>query len=599
MEKEKQFSQGMAWIISLFFVAISVLFWQGGCSCGNNGIIDAGVKEVIPEVKPNFTTRIRFITPLSGEIISGQISIEVEVLDDDGIEKVSFWANDKAIGTKYATTSTSTLASPRYAIDIATSFLPRGILSLTVRTEDKRRAKASKTIQIKTRERWIAAFGVGQVKQLIFRSDQHLYLRVYRSEEDLARVPRLGPNDKIGSSIMTANAIGSSSWIFKGIGQEFSPFALDKLGNMYLGSRISDKGVSKLIAVGSGDPKWSPEVPVAAKWSQDLKEWWVQGAPLPWQKTVWVHLIHPGQASTPAYSAIARFTADIGKEEKRYTGKPNEKIDIVRGPYLIPVAKSSVIFLSRKAGEIVGFDVRLLGSDGTLAWQKKYEGLRISVVHWDKAYRKLFIGVERRDKNGVIASSLICIDPVQRKEIWRSEFEKKWPSKLSSGANNIYVVRNIPGGSKELVAIQRKDGVILWKKDFTSHDIRGILAQPNDTCFIFNILLDSIGDPDRMEIERYNAKGEVTWRYTHQQFFPKYWHFSKEAGNILWLILRNINDPQEQLGNKLLSLDNKGKRRFIFYEEKRHFQFMYFLPKNSLFISSSDIRDARVHHLIP
>jgi hypothetical protein len=67
---------------------------------------------------------------------------------------------------------------------------------------------------------------------------------------------------------------------------------------------------------------------------------------------------------------------------------------------------------------------------------------------------------------------------------------------------------------------------------------------------------------------------------------------------MLWLLVRNIKDPQEQLGSKLLAFDEQGKRVYLFYDEKRIFQFMDFIAPDSLFVSSKDIRDVRIHHLL-
>jgi hypothetical protein len=573
-----------------------------GCNC--NAVIpqnDGGVPEDKgSDRRENQATQIRFITPHEGEIISGQIEIRAEIIDGDGIKSASFWANEKLIGTVYARTPNSSYAAPHYMVEVATSFLPRGILSLTVQAEDNYGEQASKTIQVRTRERWAATFGVGTIKQIQISSERHLYGNLYRSEEDLSRSPQPGVNDKVGSAIVTANAVGSASWMYLGIGEEFSPFLLDDEHNLFFGSRNQNSGESKLLMLGPGNPKWESNVIVKPQWEISIGQWLVDGRPLRWEQWISVHLSYPASGSDPAHSAIVRYTVGQGREVWRYQGDEHNKIQIMRGPYQLN--NGGLMFVARKADTQPqdGFFAVVLNRDGEKIWQQNYEQLHLSVAHWHEQNHRLYLGVERREQNEVAIAAMICIDPLKMSECWRSELSKNWMSHIAAGKSHICAIRHVPGGIKELIAIKGSDGEITWRQEYSQHRIAGIYAPDGDTCFVFAVSLDKSSDPEKMQIDRYDGDGKLQWRYEHNQFAPKSdeWFYRKDGNNMLWLLVRNIKDPQEQLGSKLLAFDEQGKRVYLFYDEKRIFQFMDFIAPDSLFVSSKDIRDVRIHHLL-
>lgn len=571
-----------------------------GCNCsGPTTSPDGGGIEAIPDDPPKIssTTQIRFISPQPNEIISGQITLEAEVIDADGMDTVTFWANDSSIGVATLTRD-STPQSPVYSIQVATSFLPRGVLNLTVRTRDRKGELAEKTIQVTTRERWIAAFGVGQIHQMYIRKDRHIYVRLYRSEDDMARVTNPGPLDKVGSAIVTVNAVGEASWGFLGPGEDFGSFVQDETGNMFFGARASDTGKSRLIAIGPGDTKWGPEIPIKPSWQVDLKDLIVQGTPIRWSRFLWVHAMSPARAGDPSSSTIIRYKSEDGTEEWRYAGPTGDSMEIIRGPYL--VGQGMMLFLSRRPGSSSGFRIELIDATGKSVWLQAYNNLQINVVHWDAKAGRLYLGTERREQSKVVASSLSVIDPVTKQEIWRKDFDTRWPQHLSLGNNLVFVSLHPEGNKKELVALQKQDGTETWKKTLERFRVVGIQGtEEDDACLVFADYLDTSDDPEMMVVERYSAQGNVNWRYENKQFTIKSWLFAPNAQNMLWVNTRGIADDGERLGSRLIALNNRGERLYLFMDEGRVFQFVEFFPKDSLFVTSRDVRDVRVHHLIP
>lgn len=401
------------WMVTLLATA-SMLLFHGACDCGGGeSPSDAGETIVVPEKKVSSKTQIRFISPLSNDIISGQITIEAEVIDSDGMERVTFYANDKVIG-QGSITKDSTRDKPRYAVQVATSFLPRGVLSLTVRTADLKGEKAEKTIQVITRERWVAAFGVGTVRQMFIRDDRHIYVRLFRSKDDLARVTNPGPRSKVGAALITSNAVGAASWMYLGAGEDFGEFVVDGKGNAFFGARGLENSQTRLVAIGPGDTKWGPEIPITPKWEVDLKELLVQGKPIRWAESLWVHLVKAAQGGSLTRHFLARFKADDGTEEWRYPSQNSENIEILRGPYLF--GKGMILLLTRKSGASKGFRAEVVDSSGKQVWSKEYPNVQLNVARWDAKGSKLYIGVEQRESSKVTASSLFCIDPAGKKE---------------------------------------------------------------------------------------------------------------------------------------------------------------------------------------
>lgn len=586
-----------AWGLILF-VALAVTVSHGACDCnGGSNTNDGGVvTETVPEKSVSSITQIRFISPVAKTIISGQITIEAEVIDGDGIDTVQFWANDKSIGVGTKTRD-STPDSPRYSVQVATSFLPRGILSLTVRTRDLKGDKAEKTIQVTTRERWVAAFGVGTVNQMHIRSDRHIYIRLYRSEDDMSRVLNPGPRDKVGSALVTSNAVGGASWMYLGPNEEFSPFVADETGNLFFGSRASETSKSRFLALGPGNVKWGPEVEIKPKWEVDLKEWIATGQPIRWSQWVWAVIQKPAQGGEPSASALVKMKADDGTEEFRYTGPQGEKMEILRGPYLVD--QGSMLLVTRKAGSNTGFRVELIDPAGKQIWLKAYNNQRLTVVSWDKEKVRLYMGVERREGAEVTASAVLAIDPVGQTEMWRKEFGSSWPQKISQGANNIFVHRDPKGATNEVLSMTKEKGEEVWKKVYDKHVIKGLQGLKDDAVLVFSDYLNEFDEPDQMWVERFSAKGEVNWRHDNKQFTVKSWMFVPQLKDTLYVIVRGITDDVERLGSKLLTLDSRGKRLYLFLDEGRIFQHMAFFPRDSVFLTSRDLRDARVHHIIP
>ncbi len=578
-------------------VALVLALSHGACNCnGDTNTNDGGATETVPEKTVSSQTQIRFISPEAKTIISGQITIEAEVIDADGMDTVQFWANDKAIGVGTKTRD-STNDSPRYSVQVATSFLPRGILSLTVRTRDLKGETAEKTIQVTTRERWVAAFGVGTVNQMHIRKDRHIYIRIYRSEDDMSRVLNPGPRDKVGSALVTSNAVGGASWMYLGPNEEFGPFVADETGNLFFGSRTSETGKSRFLALGPGNVKWGPEVEIKPKWEVDLKDWIAQGDPIRWSQWVWTVIQKPAQGGEPSASALVKMKAEDGAEEWRYTGPEGEKMEVLRGPYLVD--QGSMLIVTRKAGSSSGFRVELIDPAGKQIWLKAYNNQRLNVATWDKDKVRLFIGVEQREGTKVTASAVIAIDPVGQSEMWRKEFGSSWPQRISLGQDNIFVHRDPEGATNEVLSMTKEKGDEVWKKVYDRHKVSGLQGIEGDTCFVFVDYLNDFDEPDQMFVERIGPKGDINWRYENKQFSAKRWMFVPQLNDTLYVIVRGITDESERLGSKLLALDSRGKRLYLFLDEGRVFQYMAFFPRDSIFITSRDLRDARVHHLIP
>jgi outer membrane protein assembly factor BamB len=588
-----------AWFRAVFVSLVAFLclglLSQGGCSCDPPVSTDAGPNETVPETSGPSPTQIRFIQPVAKEIISGQITIEVEVIDGDGVKEVEFWINGKMYRTETGTASTSTKDSPRYSVQVATSFLPRGVMNLQVKTLDKRGDKAEKTIQVQTRERWVAAFGVGHIEQLMIRKDKHIYLRVYRTEGDISRVQNPGPYDQVGSILITANAIGSASWLYRGLGEEFSPMVIDEKNWTYFGSRVTDTGKNRLIALGPGDVKWLPEVPITPKWETDLGDWGVKSAPLVQGEAIWLHLEKPAQGANPAVSVLAKFDRRTGKEVWRYAG--TEAFQISRGPFLLD--GGVLYFIRRKAGNTgPGFTVDMVDIDGQQVWSKEYADWRLTVTKQDPRTARMYIGVEKRNGTELDSSALLCVDPKGKKECWNRATAKRWFSHLELGDSYLFAVQNPPGSTKEVTAIQLSDGKEVWLKQYDKYTISGIAPIAGDTVYVFAVLLDDFQDPVTMHVDRLDKQKNINWRYENKLYYPIKWRISNDAQQTLWLIVRNIDDSREQLGTKMLALDNKSKRLYLFFEEARKNQFVLHPEPGLLYLTSTDTRDARIHNLI-
>lgn len=576
------------------FLVFFSLAAQEGCTCANNGGgKDGGVPESTTKT-PN-PTSIRFVTPQSNEIVSGQIAIEVEVIDKDGIDEVEFHINGKLYRTLDATSRGSTKESPRYSVEVATSFLNRGVINLLVKTVDKKGERLEKAIQVKSRERWVGAFGAGQIRQLEYRSNQQIYLSIHRSEEDLARVENPGPNVRVGSAILTSHVGGVRSWDYREFDHEFGPFSLDSKGRMFLSSRNIENGSSWLVMVGPGELKWSFEVPIKPVWRVPLGEWAAKSKPFPVGDSVWIHLEKPAKASEPSVSAWVQFDTSSGKELKRYTGQA--PFQVLRGPYALQ--SGSFAFVTRKAGKIgTGFEVLILDAQGTPAWQKTYADWRFTESYFEPKKSRLILGVEKRQEQKVTAASVWLLDCSTKKEVWKQSSGTSFSATIAANESFVFVVHNSTGTSKELISYSASDGSIVWKKTFPKHFIAGLKALPWNSLLVFTTALDDFQDPLYMQVESYGIKGQINWTYKNKNYSPQTWLMSKDGEQTLWMLVRNIEDPRKQLGTKLLTLDHNGKRIFLFAEESRSNQFLKHVKKDVLLLTSSDARDIRIHNLI-
>lgn len=582
------------WCVCLGLFGFAVT--QEGCSCDNNPTpTDAGPTDTGPTTKGPFPTQIRFVTPVDKSVISGQITIEVEVIDGDGIEEVQFLVNGKNYLVETTRVKDSPADKPRYAVQLATGFQPRGVLNLGVQTLDKRGDKETKAISVTTRERWVAAFGVGQVRQFQVRDDGHLYLRLYRSEENIAQLTNPGPYDKVGSAIVTSSAVGTASWLYRGPGEEFSNFVLDKEGNLFMGSRLSDTGKNRLMAIGKGDPTWTSSIPINPAWETPLGDWSVKGQPGLAGTALIVHLEKPASGPTPVQSVLASFDSGSGKELWRFDG--GGAISIIRGPYILSNG-TVLIFHRSNAKDAKGFTAEVIAQDGSSAWKQEYVGMSLTVAAYDKASGKAAVGMEKRSGDDVSNAAVVLLDPIAQKLVWRNESGKNWPSQLSFGKDLLFAQRHKDGGNVEVVAIGMSDGKDAWAKEYVKFRIVGLQAIAGDAVYVFTLQLDDFSYATNMVIDRYSNKGDINWKYENKQYEPLNWLISADEQETLWLIVKNIDDSRELLGNKLLTLDKKGQRQYIFFEEARKNQFLFHQGESVLFLTSSDTRDARIHNLI-
>ena len=592
------------WVLTIIIMTFGAPIWLQGCSCGDKPVVtpDSGpVPEKVAE-GPKFPskTQIRFIKPIAQDTVSGQITIEAEVLDADGMKEVGFWINNKFITSAVNPKRSSPPNSPRYEAQIATHFLQRGVLSLTVRTEDQTGEFAEKTIQVKTRERWAVPFGAGKVKQMFVSNKRHVYARIYRTQEDLNSFEKLGPYDKVGSAILTASPVGGVSWVYLGFGESFSPFVMDDKGNMYFSSKNNQSGYARFISLGPGQSNWSSSVKAQPRWEKPIEKFRVRGTPVVEGKHVWILMEKDAVAGQPSTSAIACFQTEDGTELWQFAGEGSEKIEIMRGPY--SVGNGEVLIFTRPPGtteQIV--TARILAPDGKQVWKKKYTSLALTVVAHDPQSKAVYLGIQRWNKdNKVESSAVVYLDTKKRTETWRYELGKSWSDRLVIGKQNLFIRRRPKDGTYEFAAVTRDKGKFVWKMPFTRNREMEILPAKDDQFFIRGIQNNDEHEPGNMLVHKYDAKGKKLWEFSHNNFAPKNWLYIPLQQDMLWLIVRNLKDKSLQLGTRVLALDKAGKRQYIFGEEARHFEYFDFVAPDHLYVSSFDpLRDARIHNLLP
>ncbi len=583
---------------SVFWLGIVIVgSLQGGCSCDSSGAMDGGTrKEVIPERGGKFEAEIHFVTPKNREIVSGQIDLEVEVRDDDGIKEVAFWVNGLSLARTSRPLNGFPADRPHYRVQVETLFFPRGPITLKAEVTDLFGNKGSAVVQVITRERWAASFGVGHVRQFLVREDRHLYVRFYRSEEDMNNIVKRGPFDKVGSTIFTTNAVGTASWLFMGEGQDFGPFAMDAQHRLFFVSLHSDSGKSRLIALGPGEAGWSPHRKVIPLWTYSLGHWRSQEAPLLLRSGLWLHLRSLASAGKQSYSILAKYDANTGKERWRYCGEKEEKIDILASPYLLQDARS--LLFVRPHSFKNGFEIRMLSKDGKLLWRKKFPQLLLHEILRDARDQHFYISVERQEKAKRVATSILCLKPLDGSFCWKNETALSLASKMILGNKLLIASFLNPDGSEFIAGLQISNGKKLWQIPLPLHRVVGLQKAVDDSFFLFAEEIDEEFTPIRMRIERFDAHGRSLWKYLNDQYFPKRWVFSEKEQERLWVIVRNNQDKLERFGSRILALDRQGKRLFLFGQENRQFQQLVFLPSNALYVSSYLRENARVHQLI-
>ena len=553
---------------------------------------DGGTKEI---------TSLAFIRPKADSIISGQITIEVEVKHPEGVNFVEFLVNGAPLKQVDKPAATSTPDSPRYSAQVATTFLPRGVISLTARVNlrGKNPPKLEKTIQVRSRELWAAAFGVGQVRQIFLRSDQHLYIRLFRSEEDLSRITNPGPRDRVGTTITTTNNAGTLSWGYLGISEDFGPLVIDSGANIYFYSRHLENGTNRLVSIGRGEDSWGPAVEVKPRWYVPLGGLSGKGTPLlDGQGYMWVHLTAKRKEKTPGHDSILRVETGTGKATWRYKGKDGDLFEIVRGPFL--ANNGEVIFVRRKAeSSDPGISVELLKADGTSKWRKDFKDVYVSQAVLSTDKKNLILAVERRVKGQTQSSAVRSLSVADGSENWKREWPNSSVGRMLTSDPNIVLLRQFNDGSQQATMLQNTDGKPIWAKPLVNRQVTAMTPSVRGGIFLVSGEIDSDRDPVQLIVERFDGAGKELWSYKNKVYFPgTITTFSKDSQETFWLLARELNDKRLLLGSRLICLDKGGKRRYLFSDEARRFLGMAFFAPNALFLSSIDSRDGRVHKLL-
>lgn len=580
------------WLLCLVGGALT----HSACDCDGTQVTGDG-GESVPEKKES-PLKVTFVTPTSDQIISGQIDIEVEVTGGVGIQDVSFWANGKEVGTVYKQAATSEVGKPHFKVELATYLMERGPLHLKAIVTDINGVPYSETIQVRSRERWVASFGVGTIHQFQVRDDKNLYVRIQRTEEDMRNVPQPTRMIREGAALLTTNPVGTIAWVHIGAEQEFRPFLLGPDGRVFFGAKDINSGVNRFVAFGRGDPKWEQGFEPKPEWEHALAEWTVKGAPTLYQGGLLVHIVLPTKAGRPTQSGIIQLDAGSGRERWRYLGEKDEKMEILRGPFQLSDGRA--LFFTRPSGTSnAGFSMRMLSTAGTQLWSKDYPDKSLTTVIQNPENQYFYVGTEQRKNNEVTGSSVFCVEPSTGNECWQRDTKTSWPEHMALGNKLLIVLRRPVDGTAEVSAMQFSDGQELWKLSYKNHKVIGFEHTSRDSFFVMSQKLDASKDPTALLVECYDAAGKRLWEYEHKQFYPKRWLYSGDQDETFWVIVRNDQDPTERFGTRLIALDKQGERLYLFSEEARRFQQIQFLTPDALYLSSYYVKGgSRIHQLI-
>ncbi len=583
-------------VLSILFIFVLAVgggvFSVSSCRCsapseGGEGGGDGGRAASSDHQAKNYATEIIFISPRPGELVSGQIEVEVEVRDLDGIREVEFLVNGKSMEKVDSPKRDLGDGKFRYSAEIAVYLLPQGVLSFTAVVYDRRGERAEKTIQVRTRERWAVSFGVGSVRQLEVRSDGHVYVSIYRTEEDLMRDPSATRYFFVGSSISTVNKIGEASWQFVREREELSLFALDSSGNLYAGSYHSRRG-GELFSVGPGRIDWPSTVKVSPRWKVGVGDYRVAGKPALGIGRVWFHLKTPLRPNSPVRSKVLALSSEKGTEEWSYPPGGVRDMEIASDLYVW--RERDLVFLVRRGGSS---SLLSLNWEGRERWKFSLGKGRLLGETWSER-RGLLLAVTEGEGEKF---KLTAISVKEQKVRWEKVFSGEF-SRLITTDKRAILLQRIKFKYYRLVSISLDSGRIEWEEELDSRRVLGLRRGRGDICFTFGVVLDKFGEAVEMELARYGAGGNLTWRYGNKSLYPLDFVFGGVGDVGGWVLVRGLEDSSLTLGTKIVALDVRGRRIYTFSEESRRFEGLLYY-RGSLYFSSRDERgQIKVHSII-